>query len=182
MDGLNWSFSARLGRCFSWQKKYVCDNYWLEFELYVPWIQIITRLFVCIESYNYLWNLGITSVIIFIIGAVITRPLTNCKPDDKLSSSASAKEAAIPPFRSSTLSFHVLSSCQLSLFFWPPIAHVYLFFNSIWIISCKLFYLSIYGPFRKFDMCFYALTCEFLLFFTTLFDFLYICRTFVRKK
>ena len=91
-------------------------------------IQIITKLFVFIESSNYLWNLRITSVIIFIIGAVITRQLTNCKPDDKLSSSASAKEA----FSVSVL--HPFISCAkfmptVIIFLAPP-SHMFIYFST----------------------------------------------------
>ena len=98
-------------------------------DVFYGWSQLVVfRLFVRIESSNYLWNLRITSVIILIIGVVITRQLTNCKPDDKLSSSASAKEA----FSVSVL--HPFISCAkfmptVIIFLAPP-SHMFIYFST----------------------------------------------------
>ena len=153
-------------------------------DVFYGWSQLfVFRLFVRIESSNYLWNLRITSVIILIIGVVITRQLTNCKPDDKLSSSASAKEAfsvsVLHPFISCA---ELISSCQLSLFFWPP-HRTCLFIFQLDMDNFLQIVLPVnLLPFPKIWHVFllYALSYEFLLFFTTLVSFF--CWTFVRKK
>ena len=108
---------------------------------------------------------------IFIIGAVITRQLTNCKPDDKLSSSASAKEAI------SVSVLHPFISCAkfmptVIIFLAPHRTCLFIFQLDMDNFLQIVLPVNLW-PFPKIwhVFLFYALTYEFLLFFTTLFDF-----------